>query len=116
MTNERQRTAVQSHKMFWYQAYYRVDEKDQGRKREREAASGKIALDPEYIVVDATHMKTLTTKESEETTGGEATCGGGRGSSLPERHQLRMILARRERSSSLCCVLKKKVQVCVSVF
>lgn len=57
---------VQRHYLtnHFYQAYYRVDE--EAERLQRKAATTTEKSSPEFINVDATHVKTPTTKESEE--------------------------------------------------
>ncbi|GJN39398.1 hypothetical protein PR202_gb28512 [Eleusine coracana subsp. coracana] len=59
-------------------AYYRVDE--EAERLQRDAASTAQKTSPDFIDVEATHIRAPTIKESVESTNGEATPDGGRSS------------------------------------
>ena len=53
---------------------------EEAKRLQREATSTAEKTSPEFIDVEATHVKAPTTKESGESTNGEATSDGGGGS------------------------------------
>lgn len=53
---------------------------EEAERLQREAVSTAEKTPPEFIDVEATHVEVPSTKESAESTNGDATSDGGRGS------------------------------------